>query len=164
MFWLGSKMPDKKKKKRVSRYPSTIIIKADTCDLAPLKKRYGGGLPEINGRKHKYPSKTDEKGWKVIYAQALTFRNKERYCAQTGCEPPVVSKARRSKYEYLLYHGGNKDKKARSERNKARKEAGLKKGDSRVVHHTDPDNIHGSRTIKLTHCQHHAVHGRSCKK
>lgn len=37
--------------------------------------------------------------------------------------------------EYDDYHGTPEQKKRRAQRNKARRDAGLKKGDSREVHH-----------------------------
>jgi len=44
-------------------------------------------------------------------------------------------KQRNYRKEYDEYHGTPEQKKRRAQRNKARKESGLKKGDSREVHH-----------------------------
>lgn len=151
-------------KKRVTRYPAGVVVTATTCDLRPLIVAYNGKLPDIKSKTKKYPSPDDVEGWKVLYADALTYRNKGRYCAQNGFAPPACPKAVKSKYEYLLYHGRPDQVLARSKRNSDRKKHGLKKGDKRQLHHTNPDDIHNSAVIKLTHCEHQMVHGKTCKK
>ena len=155
---------DEPSKNRVKRYPSGVVVTAATCDLRPLIVAYNGTLPDIKSKTKKYPSPTDTEGWKVLYADALTYRNKGRYCSQNGFAPPACPKALKSKYEYLLYHGRPDQVLARSKRNADRKKHGLKKGDKRQLHHTNPDDIHNSDVIKLTHCEHQAVHGKTCKK
>lgn len=49
-----------------------------------------------------------------------------------------------TKAYYDKYHGTPKAKKQRAARNKARKDAGLKKGDPREAHHVKPLSCGGS--------------------
>jgi len=51
---------------------------------------------------------------------------------------------RNYKQEYRGYHGKPKQKKNRSDRNKARRKMGLKPGDPREVHHKNPLSKGGS--------------------
>lgn len=144
------------------RYPPGTVVKPEACDLAKLKKDYGGSLPDIKGRKCRYPPPTDEAAWRKLYAAALTYKNKERYCRVHNLKAP--QEPCKSKYEYLLYHGKPEKKQDRSQRNKDRKINGLKKGDKLVVHHMNPNNLQTKDTVKLTHCQHQRMHGKVCKK
>jgi len=144
------------KKKKVGRYPKGVVITASECDLEKLKACYNGKLPEINSAK--YP-KTEE-GWRTFYAAALTYKNKDRYCRTNGYEPPACCK--KYQYEYVLFHGRPDKIKDRAARNRDRKLHGLKKGDKMVVHHLDPGNMSSKKTVKLTHCQHQRMHGKTC--
>ncbi len=54
------------------------------------------------------------------------------------------------KKEYKDFHGKPKQIKERAERNKARREAGLKKGDSKEVDHKVPLSKGGTNTKKNT--------------
>lgn len=47
----------------------------------------------------------------------------------------MTQKKRDYDAEYKAYHGTPEQRKRRSQRNKARRKAGLKKGDPREVHH-----------------------------
>ena len=118
-------------------------------------------MPCISGRKTKYPAEDDIKGWKRIYAAALTYRNKERYCRLNGCEPPVCKD--KYKFEYLLFHGRPDKRDDRAARNRDRKIHGLKKGNKMVIHHLEPGTMDSKKTVKLTHCQHQRMHGKKCK-
>lgn len=151
-----------KKKKFTGRYPKGVVVKSSECDLNKLKKLYGGKLPDIKGKKRKYPSRDDEDGWRVVYAAALTYKNKDRFCRTRGYEPPAC--AHKSKYEYLLFHGRPDKKKDRAARNRDRKIHGLKKGDKRVIHHLDPNDMSTKKTVMLTHCQHQRMHGKVCQE
>lgn len=53
-------------------------------------------------------------------------------------------KARDYKREYALFHGKPKQVKKRSDRNKARRKLGLKKGDGKEVDHKKPLSQGGS--------------------
>ena len=156
-----SKLKSKHDLPACRRYPAGVVIKPDQCDINGLKKLYGGKLPCIKGRQCRYPSGTDEKGWVVLYAAALTYRNKDRYCHLNKFRPPVCKN--RSKFEYLLFHGRPDQRKDRAIRNRDRKLHGLKKGNKMVVHHLDPDNMTSKKTAVLTHCQHQRAHGKKCK-
>ena len=57
-----------------------------------------------------------------------------------------MTKKRDYKKEYREYHSKPKQIKARAERNKARKEMGLKKGDPREVDHKVPLSKGGSNS------------------
>ena len=151
---------DEKKKKRCPGYPPWVNIKPTDKLLARFKKIHGGSIPDISGRKHKYPIKSNEKAWCKLYANALTYRNKSKYCLRKGYEQP--NSKYKYKYEYLIYHGRPDQKDKRGIRNKDRKENGLVKGDKLVVHHWNQDNMTGIEI--MTHCEHQRAHGRTCKK
>lgn len=160
----GKSSKDKKTLPKVTRYPSGVVVTPATCDISVFIKTHGGSLPNINSKTKKYPKQDDVEGWKKLYSAALTHRNKEVYCYKNGFQPPSIPTATLSKYKYVLYHSCPKSKKARAQRNMDRRKHGLQKGDKLVVHHVDPDNIHNSRSVKLTHCQHQRVHGKTCKR
>ena len=148
-------------------YPKGVVVCVTACDLSKLKEMYGGKLPDIKSRtKRKYPAADDEKGWREFYAEALTYRNKERYCRLNNCPKPDFNKGKYSKsmYEYVLFHGRPHERKNRSLRNKHRREHGLKKGDTRQVHHLNPRDVENSRRVVITHCEHQRQHGKSCKE
>lgn len=148
--------------KSCTKYPSWVFVSADTADLDFLRNRYGGVLPDIKGRKRKYPDQSDTEGWRRLLARALTFENKVRYCLSKGLKPP--DEKEKSKFMYLLHHGYPEEKKKRAKRNRDRRLHGLKKGDALVVHHTDKENMTSKSTVVLTHCQHQEEHGRECSK
>lgn len=149
-------------KKRVGKYPNWVIHTKDTVNIDRLKEMYGGALPNFDSKrtKHNYPCHKDEEGWKKLYADALTYRNKSRYCSLNGYEKPAFPK--KSMYEYVLVHGRPEMVKDRSKRNIDRRLHGLKKGDKEVVHHTTPDDLGKGYTVRLTFCEHQAVHGKKC--
>ena len=62
----------------------------------------------------------------------------------------MPEKKRNYKKEYRDYHGKSRQKKARAIRNKARKQAGLRRGDSREVDHIKPLSKGGSNSKKNT--------------
>ena len=146
------------KQKRVSRYPDGVVVRPSKAVLTKLKSKYGGKVPSF--RSPKYP--TDEEGWTKFYADALTYWNKDKYCRENGYTPPVCAKKYR--YEYVLFHGTQKEKSDRMARNRDRKMHGLKTGDKRVVHHHDQKTMDPRKTVKLTHCQHQRIHGKRCRK
>lgn len=148
---------------KVGRYPDGVVVTAQSCDLSAFIKTHGGSLPNINSKTKKYPAQDDIDGWKKLYSAAITHRNKEVYCYKNGFQPPSIPTTTLSKYKYVLYHSCPESKKARAQRNMDRRRHGLKKGDKLVVHHVNPDNIHNSRSVKLTHCQHQKIHGKTCK-
>lgn len=144
------------------RYPKGTIVKPDECNLNDLKKEYGGALPNIKGRKVKYPSPTDEAGWKRLYAAALTYKNKQKYALDNGLTPP--KDPRKTKFDYILFHAKKSMKQDRSQRNKDRRINGLKSGDKLVVHHLNPKKLKTEESMKMTHCQHQRAHGKVCEK
>lgn len=145
-----------------TKYPAGTTVKPADCDLSKLKAAYGGKLPDIKGRKCKYPPPTNEEAWRKLYAAALTYKNKERHCRLYGLPSP--KEPCKSKYEYILYHGRPDKKKDRAKRNRDRKLNGLKKGDKQVVHHHNPKNLQTNDTVKLSFCDHQRMHGKVCKK
>lgn len=161
-----AKTPPKNKeeetKKRVGKYPKWVTVTPENANMDRFREMYGGSLPSFNPNKtkHKYPHCSDEQGWRVLYAEALTYRNKSRYCNLKGYAPPKFPK--KSQYEYVLVHGTKKMIQDRSQRNIDRKRHGLEKGDVEVVHHTTPDNLEKGYTVRLSFCEHQAVHGKKC--
>lgn len=155
--------PTKAKLKPAPRvYPAHLTVKPDKCDLNRLIKLYNGSLPEINGRKYRYPKPDEPEKWRKLYAEALTYLNRSRYCRLNGYEQPKCKSVR--KYQYLLFHGPPKQVENRAKRNRDRRLNGLKKGDERIVHHFDAKDMTTAKSVKLTKCQHARMHGKLCER
>lgn len=144
------------------KFPSRLIVKVENCKLESLIELYDGSLPQINGRKYRYPKPDEPEKWRKLYAAALTYQNKMRYCRINGFEPPKCAYER--KYQYLLFHGPPSKIKDRHQRNLDRRLRGLKKGDSEIVHHFDAQDMTTAKSVKLTKCQHARMHGKLCER
>ncbi|GBG35037.1 Hypothetical Protein FCC1311_112602 [Hondaea fermentalgiana] len=126
---------DPKKWPLVKTFPAGVVVEPKDVDLEAFKQKHGGQLPNIKGKKHTYPSQTDENGWRQAVAAAHIFRNKARYCRLNGfCMRPADEKER-SKSEFLLFHAQPNQRKDRAARHRDRHLHGLKKGDKRVRFH-----------------------------
>ena len=112
-----------------------------------IKAHFGGALPACKGKKYKYPSSED--GWRSLFAKALMYQTKMR-------EGKI--KVRNYKFEYILYHARDKERKRRSQRNKDRKtmrENGHEVN-GKEVHHMDATNLR--RPVVLTKKEHDKMH------
>ncbi len=131
-------------------------------DIEKAKSFYGGQFPKIKGKNYRYPKPENEQAWMKLIAAALTYKDQCTYCYRNEMKAPVCKY--KAKYEYILYHARPEEKKKRHKRNIDRRENGLKKGDTKVVHHTNPQDLHKGTTKVLTHCEHMREHGWKCKE
>ncbi len=141
-----------------SEYPRFRPIKETSINIQRLKNRFGGDLPNIRGRKYKYPSSTDEDAWKFLYANCLNYKKYTRICIYYSKKPYD----RDYLCEYLLYHATKKQIKRRAIRNSHRRRLGLKVNDPRQVHHEDQTDLKFSKAVILTPCEHKKLHGHKC--
>ena len=131
--------------------------------IAQAKRRMGGKFPSLKGRKHRYPTPSNEKAWTDLINKALKFRYLDLKAYEQG-KTRRTSPNLRSKYNYLLFHSKSHDKWKRATRNKHRKLMGLKKGDKRVVHHENQRTMSLRSARIVSHCEHQKEHGRTCRK
>lgn len=133
---------------------------AAATDKEIAKKYYGGSFPVVHGRKYKYPLPSAESAWMVLVRAAVKF-DKARSAATLARTPiPTCPDPR---LLYILFHARPIEIRRRALRVKHRKQHGIKVGDKKQVHHTDPTRMTFASTVVLTHCEHKKEHGQVCE-
>ena len=122
-----------------------------------ITTHFPNGFPECKGRKYRYPKPSNEKAWKSLLTRALAYQKKKK-------NANFLKKEMKSnpKFDYVLFHIRDGEKKRRCIRTKQRyhltKLHGSHKMKNKEIHHTDRKNLSLKGIKLLSAKQHDAMH------